>query len=97
MCGQTFIEEAATEPAFCLYDLGGYPGMVRTTPGLSVLGEVWEVDDRCLSRLDELESVAEAEYERVPIRLADGRWIQTYLYLRAVDHAPVVGAVWNEG
>lgn len=51
-----FINEGATANAeFTMYD-GGFP-YVRTGGSGSIFGEVWEVDDHTLSRLDQLEGV----------------------------------------
>jgi gamma-glutamylaminecyclotransferase len=68
---------ARTLPAYELYDLGGYPGLV---PGgvTVVLGELYEVDAATLSRLDELEEHPRF-YRRTPIVLADGRTAEAYL------------------
>lgn len=60
-----------TQPAYRLYDMGGFPGMVpdEQGTGLSIEGEVWEVSDECLKKLDVLEAVDEGEYlyEVVPL------------------------------
>jgi gamma-glutamylcyclotransferase (GGCT)/AIG2-like uncharacterized protein YtfP len=100
LAGQTFVGEASTAPGFALYDVGGYPGMVRA-PGCAggVSGEVWSVDDACLSRLDELEGAAEGLYrrERVPLvgpHAAAGA--EAYLYLKEVEGRRPLGGAWNE-
>jgi gamma-glutamylaminecyclotransferase len=87
LAGQRFLGEARTEPAFRLYLLDGYPGMVAGAPGLSIAGEAWEVDAAALARLDELEGTAEGLYARVPVRLLAphaGLAVETYLYLQGV-------------
>ena len=72
-----FVAEAHTAPCFELYDLGHFPAM--STGGQTVVrGEVYVVDDQTLVRLDRLEGHPEF-YQRTPIRLADGREVQTYL------------------
>lgn len=96
--GQRFVGAATTNPGFRLYDLGGYPGMV-TDPqqGLAVEGEVWEVDDAALARLDELEDVEGGEYARVPLPLQppfDRETVEGYLYLHPVAGRPDLGACW---
>ena len=61
---------AQTMPEFELVDLGAFPALVdggRT----AVAGEVYDVDDATLERLDSLESHP-TFYERRKIRLADG-------------------------
>jgi gamma-glutamylaminecyclotransferase len=72
-----FVAEAHTEPCFELFDLGHFPAM--SMGGQTVVrGEVYAVDDQTLVRLDRLEGHPEF-YQRTPIRLADGREVQTYL------------------
>jgi gamma-glutamylcyclotransferase (GGCT)/AIG2-like uncharacterized protein YtfP len=98
MRGQQFIGPAATRPLFRLHDLGGYPGMVLAkNHGLSVQGEVWEVDVEGLKRLDELEDVSGREYVREPIPLMppfDQVPVEGYRYLRDVIKAPDIGSCW---
>jgi len=95
---QRFVAEARTLPLYRLYDLGGYPGMVRVPQqGLSIEGEVWEVDETGLAKLDILEDTEGGEYERVPVpMLGDfaGRYVEGYIYLRSIEDRRDVGACW---
>jgi len=97
--GQRFVTEAQTKPLFALYDLGGYPGLVRTLEAPeSVMGELWEVDELALSRLDVLEGLEAGEYRRVPIPLApphEDREVEGYEYLLDVAHARRLCGVWT--
>lgn len=95
---QQFVAEARTEPLYRLYDLGGYPGMVRVPQqGLSIEGEVWEVDEAGLERLDVLEDTEGGEYERVAVPLqgdfAD-TYVEGYVYLRSVEDRRELGTRW---
>ena len=96
--GQQFIGMAMTHPRYRLHDLGGYPGMVLDErDGISIHGEVWEVDAACLERLDQLEDIAGQEYVREVTPLLppfDQERIEGYRYLRDVSKAPVLGASW---
>ncbi len=100
MDGQAFVGTASTAPAFALYDLGGFPGMVHepaSTEG--VIGEVWAVDSACLERLDALEGTAEGMYGRDAVPLLPpfaGRGIEAYLYLKGVEGRRRLGPVWAE-
>lgn len=98
LAGQHFIGEARTEPRYRMVDCGGYPGMFPVAGnGVSVRGEVWDVDEFCRARLDELEDVAGGEYEFVEGQLLapfDAQEVMTYLYLRAVAHLPDAGDDW---
>ena len=88
LAGQRYLGEARTLPEYRLYGLDGYPGMVAASEGgLSIAGEIWEVDAACLARLDELEGVAVGLYARRPIALLPPYQelaVQTYVYLRSV-------------
>ncbi|WP_395735181.1 gamma-glutamylcyclotransferase [Prosthecobacter sp.] len=94
---QQFVAEARTAPLFRLYDLGGYPGMVRAEDGLSIQGEVWSVDEAGLIKLDVLEDTDGGEYERVPVPL-EGEWasqrVEGYIYLRSIEGRREVGVCW---
>lgn len=94
---QQFVAEARTAPLYRLYDLGGYPGMVRDENGLSIQGEVWSVDEAGLIKLDELEDTEGGEYERVPVAL-EGEWasqrVEGYVYLRSIEGRCEVGTRW---
>ena len=88
LAGQSLVGPARTRPEFGLYELDGYPGMVRMIAGgRSIAGEIWKVDTGCLAALDELEGVGEGLYARVAIGLLpphDRAAVETYLYLPSV-------------
>jgi gamma-glutamylcyclotransferase (GGCT)/AIG2-like uncharacterized protein YtfP len=67
--GQSFRGPATTCPLYRIFDLGSYPGLVDWPEGLAVQGEVYEVDAKCLKRLDEAEGVDEGLYARRVINL----------------------------
>ena len=54
-----------------MYDIGSYPGLKEVDPGsgVEVRGEIYQVDQACLRRLDQIEAVAQGLYERREIRL----------------------------
>jgi gamma-glutamylaminecyclotransferase len=88
LAGQRLIGPARTRPEFKLYELDGYPGLVRVAAeGRSIGGELWAVDDPCLAALDELEGTGSGLYAREPIGLLpplEGAHAQAYLYLPSV-------------
>ena len=67
-----FMGNATTEPSFVMISLGGFPGIVRggETP---ISGEIFEVSDEVLARLDRLEGHP-TWYERqdITVTLTDG-------------------------
>jgi gamma-glutamylcyclotransferase (GGCT)/AIG2-like uncharacterized protein YtfP len=75
-----------------LFDLGRYPGLL-TGDGV-VSGEVYEVHDAHLARLDAVEDMvpgdrAASQYWREEVTVVQGplkgQQVQTYVYNRAVD------------
>ena len=96
LAGQQFLGAAITAPVYRLFDLGGYPGMVRVARGgCAIEGEIWEIDKACLRALDRLEDVADGEYERTIIAMAEHENIEGYLYLRDVTTRPDAGSAWE--
>jgi gamma-glutamylaminecyclotransferase len=100
LAGQTFAGMARTQPGYCLYDLGGYPGLVASTgEPEGVVGEVWSVDPAALAQLDAFEGVREGLYRRAPITLqppfAD-QAIHAYLPVAPVTGRREIGSEWRE-
>lgn len=97
--GQTFLGEAFTEPCYRMVDCGTYPGLYPVEKhGLSVQGEVWEVDAACRARLDLLEDVSSGEYEFAAVRLLspfDAQNVSTYFYRWASSGMPDAGDNWE--
>ncbi|CAM2993926.1 gamma-glutamylcyclotransferase family protein [Rariglobus hedericola] len=102
IAGQTYLGEARTAGGYRLYDLGDYPGMVAAPDDRDgVTGELWEVDDRALTHLDDFEGVNEGLYLRAPINLvnttaSETASAHTYLYARATAGCAVIGTTWTE-
>lgn len=76
----TLIGRCLVKVPFSFVSLGGFPGLVRTNPppaSRDVGGEVWEVDDVTLGRLDMLEGHPDF-YERLQIETPFGTaWTYT--------------------
>lgn len=98
LAGQAFVREARTQPVYRMFDLGGYPGIIHASPGISIIGELWRVSADCLARLDTLEGLHEGEYTREKIALAsphEALEALGYLYARPVTAcSEVTGGVW---
>lgn len=99
LTGQTLIGEAFTEPLYRMVDCGSYPGLYPVEQnGVSIQGEIWEVDADCRARLDVLEDVASGEYKVAPVRLLpplDAQDVSTYFYSHASGGMPDAGGNWN--
>lgn len=102
LCDQTFMGRASTECCYRLFDLGEYPGLVDSVDGVSVNGEVYQVADHCLVRLDRAEGVDEGLYERRPIRLLQcpasvrpSDTVEAWFYRRSVSGLRDCGQEWN--
>lgn len=83
-------------PVYRMFDLGDYPGLVRHDAGNRIDGEVYEVDDVALARLDVVEGVDQGFYQRGLIELEspwDDRDVMTYFYLKSTVGHPTI-AVW---
>lgn len=97
--GQKFIGEARTVPGYCLYALGGFPGMIAKSDDRNgVTGEVWSVDAKALVRLDGLEGLDEGMYRRELVPLLEpfaDRKVETYIYARSVTGRRELGAEWK--
>lgn len=98
--GQRYVGDAITAAGYRLFALGEYPGMVFWDGDLGhVKGEVWSVDDECLTHLDVLEGVAEGLYRRERVSLLppfQSDVVQTYLYALSVEGRSDLGAEWVE-
>ena len=100
--GARWLGEAATTPQYRLVDCGEYPGLVRSrVNGVSVRGELYQVDVECLQSLDEAEGVHLGLYSREHINLtgidcleamSTGVW--AYFYLLSTENLRECGESW---
>lgn len=100
LASEKFVAPAQTRPGYRLYDVGGFPGLVPdATAPYPIAGELWEVSDTALARLDRFEGVAENLYTRALIPLAPPfahHAVQGYLYARPIAGLKDLGAEWRE-
>ena len=66
---------AAAKVKGSLYDLGPYPGLRLTESDSWVTGEIYEVDDELLQRLDEFEASSNYLRKQVEIQLGAQRTV----------------------
>ncbi|MAX26407.1 MAG: gamma-glutamylcyclotransferase [Phycisphaeraceae bacterium] len=111
MAGQTFIGKARTTPDYRLFEvegrfdsLGKYPALVKLPypdvdgPGVSVEGEIWDVDQDCLAMLNAYEDLDSGEYVIKPIsimEIADSIKVYGYLYNWSVVGMRDSGQTWS--
>lgn len=97
LAGQQFLGVARTGARYRLFDCGDYPVLVSDPQGVSVEGELWEVDGDCLRKLDRIEGVAQRLYERRPIELQPPHDVEpaaSYFSLRSVRGLRDCGERW---
>lgn len=83
LAGSRFLKKVRTEPEYTLIDLGAYPGMLPSG-NTSVAGEIYEVDDEVLRRLDELEECPDL-FIRARVALLGQDAVWGYLYRGGVE------------
>ena len=70
-----------------LYDFGAYPGLLLCETGPQVAGEVYEVGEEILKRLDEIEEPA--HYTRRPVEVSlGGQSVTCWIYEPALELYP---------
>jgi gamma-glutamylcyclotransferase (GGCT)/AIG2-like uncharacterized protein YtfP len=90
-----FVCDAKTVPGYRLFDVGYYPAMVEDRAGISVYGEIFEVDDETLEDLDRLEGHPHY-YRRQPICVEGfDRPVWGYLYTRETRGLRDCAASWE--
>lgn len=92
MAGARFVGTARTAPAFELVDLGPYPGLLAQG-ATAVAGEVYDVPESLLARLDDYEG---PDYDRRPIELEDGTEVEAWVLRpeHARGHARIPTGRW---
>jgi gamma-glutamylaminecyclotransferase len=89
LADQRFLGEARTRPYYALFDLGAYPGLVRSAgEGRVIHGELYEIDAGLIGRLDRIEG-APSLFRLEPI-LIDGHAgeVVAYFYQGNVEGFP---------
>jgi gamma-glutamylcyclotransferase (GGCT)/AIG2-like uncharacterized protein YtfP len=98
--GATYIGQGWTAPNFTMLNLGWFPGVVLGGTS-QIEGELYEVDERTLHRLDRLEGHPDF-YRREPITIKtkDAR-VEAVIYLLPLEwlekgYGAVPNGVWEE-
>lgn len=88
IAGGRLLGSARTRAAYTLVHLGAYPALLAKGDA-AIAGELYEIDEPLLERLDELEEHPHL-FRRGPVLLADGSEAQAYFLARASGEAPIV-------
>ncbi len=91
-----FLKEVSTHPEYHLYKLGWFPGMVLDEHIRGgVRGELYEVSEECLERLDQYEGAPHL-FRREEMELDDGTTAISYLYRKEFSQDDrIEGGVWE--
>lgn len=96
--GQRLIGPAVTPVGYTIRDIGHFPGLFDSGSG-SVGGQVWEVDDETLERLDRLERVPKLYFrDSMTVNMSDGSQaeVQAYFFNGSASKYPIVqNGVWE--
>ena len=98
LAGQRYVGPARTCAEFRLLNCGWYPALVESDAGRSICGEVWDVCEKTLERLDDVEGVSCGLYRRQMIPLLppyDDVPAMTYVYQRSVTGLTDCGDEWT--
>lgn len=80
-----FLGVYLTERRFTMYDGRGFPYIVPEGANV-VVGELYEVDDATLERLDWLEGVKHDHYKRIETQVStDSDMVWAYIYVATPD------------
>lgn len=93
--GARLLGPARTPPAFSMFSLGRFPGVVPRGE-TAIEGEVYEVDAATLAGLDQLEGHPRF-YRRTPLRLDDHGEVETYLLTpeQVEGCLPIASGCWR--
>ncbi len=97
MNGQRFLDNAQTAPKYRMIDCGEYPGLVEADDGVSIEGELWDVDQACLDVLDELEGTSINLFRRASVELQPPRendQAVAYFYRGSTARLSDCGSCW---
>ena len=96
--GQQFVSVASTEPRYRLLLVDDYPGLVDAAngKGVSIVGELWQVDRQNLQRLDAIECVDDGLFKRRKIQLTEpSGWADAWFYLQDATNLENLGSDWR--
>jgi gamma-glutamylaminecyclotransferase len=97
LADQEFLGAVTTAAQYRVFDLGAHPGLVRDTEhGLTICGELFAVDARCLAALDAFEAVPEL-FVREPITVPGHELVWAYYLNTPAPEGTPSGDRWPLG
>jgi len=95
LLGQVFLREAVTLPRYRLYDNGRYPCLVEAPEsGVAVTGEIWQVEEDVLKRLDDYEGVPDLYVRRRILLQEQASPVWSYFFCGDVTDLKDCGSAW---
>lgn len=96
LCGARFVRVARTDAVFTLVSLGAYPALIAGG-ATSVRGEIYELDDATLARVDRFEGHP-TFYRREPVPLRGGTSVFAYVLASSITrrHDIVESGDWRD-
>lgn len=71
IANQRYLGIAFSSPKYSMFHISGFPALIEDSKdGKEIWGELYEVSDECLMRLDEIEGVLHNLFQRCPITLS---------------------------
>lgn len=93
---QTFLGEVQTVPQYRMYSVGYFPCLQSDDSGISIKGELYEVDDKCLEHLDLIEGVPHLfQRGEVQIEGHEDEDVIAYFWAGEVDNLSLLDDSWE--
>lgn len=89
-----FVKEVVTLPEYELYSAGAFPCLVKSKNGISIKGELFNIPEEGLARLDRLEGHPTL-YKRGKVNLQSGEECIAYFWQQPLDGLVKIGDEWK--
>jgi gamma-glutamylaminecyclotransferase len=90
---QKYLGEINTLPKYKLYRVSNFPGLIEADEGVSIKGQLYEIDEECLKALDRMEGHPHL-FKRDVIELFDGSTANAYFWQGRTSGMEEVGDCW---
>lgn len=96
MDGATYLGDGITLPEYAMVSMGGFPA-VYANGDTAIMGEVYQVPDKVLDRMDRLEGHP-IWYKRTPIKLVNRSKAEMYIMQsnNRERYSPIESGNWKE-